>query len=163
VLNYQKITYFQRRRFTAYGKEIFMNLSHNLEDYLEAIFKIIQKNKVARVSEVAEMLNVKKPSVTGALKSLAEKGLVNYNPYKYITLTESGETMARKIANAHAVLKNFFIDVLLLESEKADEIACQLEHIIKGEALARLKNLYTFFEQCQNPHKEEFIRKIREP
>ena len=53
-------------------------LSASLEDYLEAIFHIVAEKKVARAKEIAEALQVSRPSVTGALHALAERGLVNY-------------------------------------------------------------------------------------
>ena len=46
-------------------------LSQSLEDYLEAIFHLIQENRVARVKDVAARLSVQMPSVTGALRSLS--------------------------------------------------------------------------------------------
>jgi DtxR family Mn-dependent transcriptional regulator len=67
-----------------------VDLSENLEDYLETILELEKTQKVARVKDIAEMRGVLRGSVTGALKSLAEKGLINYEPYSFITLTRKG-------------------------------------------------------------------------
>ena len=55
-----------------------MVLSESLEDYLEIILALEKVNKVARVKDIAEKMGVLRGSVTGALKNLAEKGLINY-------------------------------------------------------------------------------------
>ena len=70
-------------------------LSASLEDYLEAIFHLSAQSKVARSKDIAELLEVSRSSVTGALKTLSEKGLVNYKPYGFITLTDIGRAEAQ--------------------------------------------------------------------
>ncbi|HEV58563.1 MAG TPA: MarR family transcriptional regulator, partial [Phycisphaerales bacterium] len=57
-----------------------VSLTASLEDYLEAIFHLENKDKVARSKDIAGALGVARPSVTGALRTLAGKGLVNYEP-----------------------------------------------------------------------------------
>ena len=68
-----------------------------MEDYLEAILALERLHKVARAKDIAERLKVKRGTVTGALKSLAEKGMINYTPYSYITLTPKGSEIASEI------------------------------------------------------------------
>ena len=72
-------------------------LSVSLEDYIEEIYNQVLKNGQAKVTAIAEMLNVKKASVTGALNILSEKNLINYAPYSPITLTLEGEKIAKNI------------------------------------------------------------------
>jgi len=55
-------------------------LSASLEDYLEVIFHLEKSNRVARAKDIADQMNVQRASVTGALKALAGKGLINYSP-----------------------------------------------------------------------------------
>ena len=62
-------------------------LSASLEDYLEVIFHLEQSNRVARAKDIADQMNVQRASVTGALKALSGRGLINYSPYSFITLT----------------------------------------------------------------------------
>ena len=124
---------------------IFMNavqsLSSSTEDYLEAIFTIVAKNKVARSKDIAEKLKVKRPSVTGALKALAEKGLVNYAPHSYITLSKEGEKIARCVDKRHQVLKDLFVDILMLPSDGAENAACVMEHGISQNVCKALRSL----------------------
>ena len=93
-------------------QEIREGLSASLEDYLEVIFHLEQSNRVARAKDIADQMNVQRASVTGALKSLAGRGLVNYSPYSYITLTPAGRNIARDVIQRHEVLKDFFIIAL---------------------------------------------------
>ncbi len=60
-------------------------LSASLEDYLEAIFHIEQEKHAARAKDITERLQVSGASVTAALRTLAEKKLINYAPYDLIT------------------------------------------------------------------------------
>ncbi len=89
-----------------------IGLSESLEDYLEVILKLEQAQKVARAKDIAEKMNVQRGSVTGALKNLKEKKLINYEPYSFITLTPKGKKLAREITRRHAVLKDFLFNVL---------------------------------------------------
>ena len=113
-------------------------LSASLEDYLETIFRLVQRNRVARVKDIAAHLGVQMPSVTGALHSLAAKGLVNYDPYSYITLTPQGERIARDLFRCHQVLTEFLTDLLGVEPETAERNACAIEHAIEPIVIERL-------------------------
>jgi DtxR family Mn-dependent transcriptional regulator len=104
------------------------SLTATLEDYLEAIFNIVRRHKVARSMEIAESLNVKRPSVTVALRALAKKGYINYEPRSYVTLTESGEKAAKCVDNRHHILRDVFTEVFRLPQEASDKAACLMEH-----------------------------------
>jgi len=123
-------------------------LSASLEDYLEAIFHIVKEKQAARAKDIAERLKVKGASVTGALRSLAEKKLINYAPYDIITLTSEGRKIAEEIVRRHEVLKEFFLNVLALEEEEAEECACKVEHVISPAALEKLVCFLQFIEVC---------------
>ncbi len=115
-----------------------MALSQSLEDYLETIFHLIQEGKVARVKDVAARLNVQMPSVTGAVRSLVKRGLVDHDPYSYITLTAKGEAIARDMVRRHEVLTHFLATFLGLEPDVAERNACSVEHAIEAVVLDRL-------------------------
>lgn len=114
------------------------SLSASLEDYLEAIFNLAGESKVARSKDIAELLGVSKSSVTGALRVLKEKGLANYKPYGFVTLTEDGQAAATEVVKKHNVLKSFFINVLGVEKDIAQQAACAAEHKLGQEVIARL-------------------------
>jgi DtxR family Mn-dependent transcriptional regulator len=116
-----------------------VQLTQSLEDYLEAIFSLEQKNRVARVKEIADALNVQMPSVTGAVRNLKERGLVDYKKNSFITLTPSGLKIARSIYNKHQIVRRFLEDLLYVEAQEAEEIACRIEHALPGRIAARLE------------------------
>lgn len=138
-----------------------IELTSSLEDYLEAIYLLEMKNKVARITDIANHLNVKKPSVTSSLKVLAEKDLINYEPYKFITLKEKGLILAKRILSKHNILSIFCKEILLIDSEEAEDIGCRMEHFISCETLQKFKNLINFFDQ--NPTIKEKWIKMEKP
>lgn len=115
-------------------------LSPSMEDYLEAIYQLEKRNRVARVKEIAELLNVRMPSVTGAVKNLKDRGLVDYEKNSYINLSQQGLEIARSIRGRHAVLRDFLEEILLLEPDIADQEACRIEHAIGQETARRFRN-----------------------
>jgi DtxR family Mn-dependent transcriptional regulator len=121
-----------------------INLSASMEDYLEAIFNLSAGDKVARSKNIADALSVSRSSVTGALRGLSEKGLINYKPYGYITLTEKGRKAAAGIAKKHSVIKSFFVDVLGVEGSAAQKAACEAEHAFGSDIISRLEGLIEF-------------------
>jgi len=107
-----------------------IGLSESLEDYLEIILALEKTSKVARVKDISEKMGVMRGSVTGALKNLADKGLINYEPYSYITLSRKGAAIAKEITRRHEVIKDFLHNVLLLDTDKAEKNACRfLEYV----------------------------------
>jgi len=123
-------------------------LSESLEDYLETILFLEQTNKVARVKDIANKMGVLQGSVTGALKTLAEKGLINYEPYSFITLTRKGAGIAKEIARRHEVIKDFLQCVLLLPPNKAEENACRMEHAMDKAVIDRLVQFIEYIHKC---------------
>lgn len=112
-------------------------LSASLEDYLEAILHLERANRVARVSEIARTLCVSRPSVTGALKVLASRGLVVHARYGHVTLTHEGARIAAEVARRHAGIRDFLTTVLGVPYEQAEIAACRMEHVLAPEVLAR--------------------------
>jgi len=123
-------------------------LTDSLEDYLEAIYHIVDQKQVARPKDISERLQVKSSSVTGALHTLAGKELVNYQPYGYVTLTDNGFTLAKHIVRRHSVVKDFLVKVLGVDTVEADEVACRMEHAVRGETLEKLVRFLEFLDRC---------------
>jgi DtxR family Mn-dependent transcriptional regulator len=126
-------------------------LSASLEDYLEAIFHIVADKQAARSKDISRRLNVNVSSVTGALQALAQKELVNYSPYEVVTLTAKGEKAARDVVRRHRALRDFFVKVLAVEENIADEGACRIEHAISREILERLVDFVEFVDKSSSP------------
>ena len=123
-------------------------LSQSLEDYIETIFLLEQENKVARAKDIANRLQVSRASVTGALRALADKKLVNYAPYAHITLTRKGRQAANEVVQRHNTLKRFLIEVLGLNPETAEKEACAMEHALSRQVRERIKTFMQFIDIC---------------
>lgn len=119
-------------------------LSRSMEDYLEAIYNLKVRSQVARVKDIAREMNVRMPSVTGAIRSLAEKGLVTHQPYENVELTQAGLTRARGVAHRHSAVKEFLTSVLGLPEQDAEIEACGLEHAIRPDTLDKLLKFVEF-------------------
>ena len=112
-------------------------LTESLEDYLEAIAELCAVNGHAHTKEIAEKLKVKMPSVTSALRQLAEMKYIVYNTHYPVVLTEDGRRVAEEVAARHQVLKRFFVDILGMPEAGASEAACHLEHLIDEATVSR--------------------------
>ena len=129
-------------------------LSSSMEDYLEAIYHISSEKQAARAKDISDRLKVNKSSVTGALRSLSEKGLVNYAPYDIITLTVEGEQVAKEVVRRHETLKDFFMKILLLDEAEAEEASCKIEHAISNKIIDRVISFVEFMEICPRGGRE---------
>ena len=123
-------------------------LSASMEDYLEAIHNIIDKQGAVRVKDISGYLDVKAASVTAALQALAKAELVNYKPYGIITLTPKGNAQAQKVIHKHRTLKAFFVDILDADRKEAETVACKIEHVITDKLFSRLICFTNFIKSC---------------
>ncbi len=115
-----------------------MKLTSNMEDYLEAISFCANTEGVARVSDIRDMLGVKTPSVTGAMKTLAEEGYVIRAPYSGIQLTSKGRRAAEEVKKRHAIFRRFLTQVLGVNPKTAEDDACKMEHAVSKETMEKL-------------------------
>ena len=122
-------------------------LSSTLEDYLEAIFRLEKAKRTARVRDIAQTVGVSKSTVSAALKSLASKNLIEYEPYEYILLTPAGREKASTIVMNHYIISRFLQSVLALSGERAERIACEFEHAVDREVIGRFVCFLAFVEK----------------
>ena len=123
-------------------------LTQSLEIYLKTIHDLVEINGVARVSEIARRLDVKNSSVTNAIRVLAEKKLINYRPYKSITMTENGKKESREIVRKYDLLRRFFEDVLRIEPEEARVSSDKMMHSISDNVQSRLIKYLEYVHSC---------------
>jgi DtxR family transcriptional regulator, Mn-dependent transcriptional regulator len=123
-------------------------ISDSMENYLEVILDLEKTQRVARGKDIAEKLEIQRGSVSGALKSMEEKGLIHYEPYGFITLTRNGKKLAGEISRKHQVLKDFFLNVLWIDPDTAERTACRMEHGIDQKTLERLVCFIEYIHKC---------------
>ncbi len=123
-------------------------ITSQLEDYLEAIAELQASDLVARAKDIAKRLGVTRGTVTAALKSLADKGLINYQPYRHVTLTSLGQSLAGEVIHRHRTLARYLEEVLRLPKQQAEENACRAEHVLDQEVIDRMVKLLAFMSSC---------------
>lgn len=134
------------------------NISASLEDYLEAIYEIIEEKQTVKAIEISRKLGVGRSSVTEALKHLSDKELINYSRYDAISLTKDGKKVAQNIMLRHNTLFAFFNQILGLSNEESDKNACKVEHVISEDALEKFME-FIEFAKTSNCIKEFKTRK----
>jgi DtxR family Mn-dependent transcriptional regulator len=127
------------------------DLTPTLEDYLRAIYRIEQRQRVARPKDISRAQNVAGSTVTAALQSLADKDMINYEPYELITLTERGRAMAEQLAIRHLIVRNFLEEILALEPDQAEATTCDMEHAVNRQALERFVCFLVFVQRHAPP------------
>jgi DtxR family Mn-dependent transcriptional regulator len=120
------------------------DISPSLEDYLEAILGVMEKNEKVRVTDLSEELDVAKSSVNQAVQKLMELGLVTHEKYGPLVLTATGKKQAEIVKRRHHHLKDFLINVLGVDNSTAEKDACAMEHHISA---VTLEKLITFLEE----------------
>ena len=104
-----------------------MNIHESAEDYLEAIMMLREEKGYARSVDIAARLGVTKPSVSFAMKKLRENGYILMDEENLISLTDSGEEIARRIFDRHRTITSFLVS-LGVDPTIAREDACKMEH-----------------------------------
>jgi DtxR family Mn-dependent transcriptional regulator len=130
-------------------------MSASTEEYLEALYNLTQDGRVAGTSDISKKLNISPASVTEMLKKLAEENLVNYSPYKGVTLTPSGYKIAEKMTRKHRLLEYFLHNVLDIDNKKVHKEACAMEHSLSDEAERALCRTLKAPDKC--PDDEQVI------
>ena len=114
-----------------------MNIRKSTEDYLEQILMIREQKGIVRSIDIAAGLGVTKPSVSVAMKRLRENGYISMDKDNLISLTASGEEIARNIYDRHKTLTHCLLLVGVDEAH-AREDACKMEHDISQESYEAL-------------------------
>lgn len=116
-----------------------MSKSESTEMYLETIYLLEKNHGHAHAVEIAERLNVSKPSVTKAMNSLKEDGLIDKEAYGTINLTHKGKEISNKIYKRHKLLTDFLFYSLGLAVAEAEKNACKMEHVVTDELIIKVK------------------------
>lgn len=114
-------------------------LTSTEENYLKAIFKIAEREKKAvSTNSIAKQLGTAAASVTDMIKKLSEKDLIQYEKYKGVVLTNTGNRAATHLIRKHRLWEVFLVNKLRFAWHKVHDIAEELEHIDSEELISRL-------------------------
>ena len=114
-----------------------MTIRESSEDYLEQILMLLETRGHARSIDIATERKVSKPTVSIAMKKLRENGYIRMSSDNYISLTDKGYAIARKIYNRHQALTKYLVQ-LGVPDEIAQEDACKIEHDLSDESFGAI-------------------------
>ncbi|TEB16727.1 Transcriptional regulator MntR [Pelotomaculum sp. FP] len=113
-------------------------ISSSMQDYLEAILNLSEKDDgLARITDIANMLSIAKASVSQAISSLKDLGLVAQERYGPVELTCAGRELAIKVRHRHRTLRKFLVEVLGVDPKIAEKDACLMEHVVSQQTLEK--------------------------
>jgi DtxR family Mn-dependent transcriptional regulator len=130
-----------------------------MEQYIEVIYDLQNEWGAASVTDIAKLRGVKSPSVTYVVQKLKSEGLVNYEKYRSITLTQDGIEIAQTLQCRHDTLKWFF-NMLGIDEQIAEKDACEIEHIADPETIAKLTEFVEFVKN--SPADPTWLKHFRE-
>lgn len=116
-------------------------LSPTEENYLKVIYNLTTLRGEASVNEISKQLDIKMPTVNSMMKRLADKGLVHYESYKPLQLSNEGKRRAALIIRKHRLTEMYLVEKMGFGWEKVHQIAEQIEHIQSVEFFAKMDEL----------------------
>jgi DtxR family Mn-dependent transcriptional regulator len=114
------------------------SLTGPVEDYLKAIYEIGRGSVSVATNDIAQRLNLTPASVSGMVRRLADQGLVAYERYKGVTLTESGRRAALRTLRRHRVIEAYLSGALNYPWDRVHAEAERLEHAASDELVDRM-------------------------
>jgi DtxR family Mn-dependent transcriptional regulator len=114
------------------------SLTRSVEDYLKAIYRLSPSGRPASTSEIAHLLELSAPSVSGMVKRLSEQGLLEHVPYKGVQLTAEGRRAALRMVRRHRLIESYLVDFLGYSWDTVHAEAERLEHAVSDTLVERM-------------------------
>src|SRR5262245_26130536 len=119
--------------------------SSTVENYLKAIYlgvgALSPGHRLLPMGQLAASLGVAPGTATTMVKTLAESGLVEYEPYTGVTLTAAGEKLAALVLRRHRLIELFLVQVMGLRWDEVHDEAEQLEHVVSDRLIERIDEM----------------------
>lgn len=125
-------------------------LTRSVEDYLKSVFHLTSQGGFATTSDIAEMLDVAPPSVSGMMKRLSETGLIEHVPYRGVQLTPQGRRAALQMIRRHRILEVYLTSKLGFNWGDVHVEAERLEHAVSDKLIERMAD--ALGEPRYDPH-----------
>jgi DtxR family transcriptional regulator, Mn-dependent transcriptional regulator len=113
-------------------------LTRSVEDYLKAIYHLSRGKQAASTSEIAELLRLSAPSVSGMVRRLSEQGLLEHVPYRGVLLTPSGRRIALRMIRRHRLIEAYLVGFLGYSWDTVHDEAERLEHAVSEALIERM-------------------------
>jgi DtxR family Mn-dependent transcriptional regulator len=114
------------------------SLTRSVEDYLKAIYQLSPEGRPATTSEIAHLLALSAPSVTGMVKRLSEHGLLEHVPYRGVQLTDEGRRAALRMVRRHRLIEAYLVEFLGYTWDTVHPEAERLEHAVSDTMVERM-------------------------
>lgn len=114
------------------------SLTGPVEDYLKAIYAIGRGSVAVATNDIAQRLSLTPASVSGMVRRLADHGLLSYERYRGVTLTETGRRAALRTLRRHRVIEAYLSGALDYPWDRVHEEAERLEHAASDELVDRM-------------------------
>jgi DtxR family Mn-dependent transcriptional regulator len=114
------------------------SLTRSVEDYLKAIYQLSPEGRPASTSEIAHLLALSPPSVTGMVKRLSEHGLLEHVPYRGVQLTDEGRRAALRMVRRHRLIEAYLVEFLGYSWDTVHDEAERLEHAVSDTLVERM-------------------------
>jgi DtxR family Mn-dependent transcriptional regulator len=124
-------------------------LSDRLEMYLKTILVLEREYNPVRVNQIAKERGVSAASVTEAIHTLQDKGLILHQAHRGVRLSAEGRRVAQQIEARFEVLRYFLVEVLGVKQIMADRDACEIEHVASAETMDRLIAFVEYVHRCK--------------
>jgi DtxR family Mn-dependent transcriptional regulator len=121
-----------------------------VEEYLECIYRLQEKEGVARTSSIVKTLRVAPGTVTNTVERLEEEGFVTHSSYRGVRLTGKGRRIALQVVRRHRLSERLLVDLLKMDWDMVHETACRLEHSLTDEVVKHLEKALNYPRTC--PH-----------
>jgi len=112
----------------------------SVEDFLKAVYSLQQRMERVSTNALAEVLAISAPSVTDMARRMEKDGLVDYQKYRGVVLTEQGQDIALRVLRRHRLIELYLVEELGYALHEVHLEADQLEHAVSDrfvEAVAR--------------------------
>lgn len=113
-------------------------LTAPVEDYLKAIYGIEQLGGAVATNDIAAKLSIAAASVSGMVRRLSEQGLLSYERYRGVRLTDAGRRAALRTIRRHRVIETYLVHALSYPWDRVHEEAERLEHAVSDELIDRM-------------------------
>ncbi|KAA3636802.1 MAG: metal-dependent transcriptional regulator [Calditrichaeota bacterium] len=140
-----------------------MSLTAAQQDYIEIIYQleIEYQDRKLRITDIAERLGTKLPTVTRTVKKLTELGYIDHKSHGSVSLTKKGITIAKELVHLHKDITIFFTEILGLPETQASEDACQTEHALSPQTAQRIHEFLIYYNSLK-PQEKKVITKFKE-
>ncbi|MFC0522643.1 transcriptional regulator MntR [Pontibacillus salicampi] len=131
----------------------------SMEDYIEQIYMLIEDKGYARVSDIAENLEVHPSSVTKMVQKLDKDQYLNYEKYRGLILTAKGKKIGKRLVYRHELLEQF-LQTIGVNKENIYNDVEGIEHHLSWNSIDRIGDLVQFFEE--NPQCVQQLRAVQQ-